>query len=83
MDKWQFMNLDSVQFNMDRVSVNTRPILNTCLSDFLEQHDGERWCNTNIMDMVHQFEMVCKLYGYSIELRREDDIMRVIVYATV
>lgn len=33
MDKWQFMNLSSMRFDLDGVNVNTRPIINEFVQD--------------------------------------------------
>lgn len=81
MDKWQFMGLDNIHINLDGASVNTRPILNEFVRNWLKVHDGERWSATNICELLSLFDKVCSSYGYSIELKREEDTMMVIVYA--
>ena len=83
MDKWQFMNLSSMRFDLDGVNVNTRPVINGFIRQWLSRHDGERWTASTILELVQCVEILCKSLGYSIELKREDDNMRVIVYATV
>lgn len=41
MDKWQFMNLSSMRFDLDRVNVNTRPVINEFIRHWLNVHAGE------------------------------------------
>lgn len=81
MDKYQFMNLSSMRFDLDGVSVNTRPVINGFIRQWLSVHDGEMWTANTIFEFVYDTEILCKSLGYSIELKREDDNMRVIVHA--
>lgn len=81
MDKWQFINLSSVRFDLDWVNVNTRPVINGFIRQWLSVHDGEMWSASTVLEFVQDVEVICKSLGYSIELQREDDNMRVIVHA--
>lgn len=81
MDKWQFMNLSSMHFDLDGVNVNTRPVINEFIRHWLKVHEGEAWTATTMLALVQDVEIMCKSLGYSIELKREADSMRVIVYA--
>ena len=81
MDKWQFMNLSSMRFDLDGVNVNTRPVINEFIRQWLKVHTGEMWTATTMLEFVRDVEVICKSLGYSIELKREDDTMRVIVHA--
>lgn len=81
MDKWQFMNLSSMRFDLDRVSVNTRPVINEFIRHWLKVHTGEMWTANTMLEFVQDVEIMCKSLGYSITLKREDDNMRVIVHA--
>lgn len=81
MDKWQFMNLSSMRFDLDGVNVNTRPVINEFIRQWLNVHNGEMWTANTMLEFVQDVEVICKSLGYSITLKREDDTMRVIVYA--
>lgn len=54
MDKWRFMNLSSMRFDLDGVKVNTRPVINEFIRHWLKVRAGE----------------MCKDLGYSITLKR-------------
>ena len=83
MDKWQFMNLNNMRFDLDGVNVNTRPVINEFIRQWLSVHAGEMWTANTMLEFVRDVEIMCKSLGYSIELKREDDKMMVIVYETV
>lgn len=42
MDKWQFMNLSSMRFDLDGVNVNTRPVINEFIRHWLKREDNMR-----------------------------------------
>lgn len=81
MDKWQFMNLDSIKIDLNGVNVNTRPVINTFIQQWFSVHGGEMWSSYNLMALVQDIEILCKGLGYRLKLEREGDNMRVIVYA--
>lgn len=81
MDKWQFMNLSSMRFDLDGVNVNTRPVINEFIRHWLNVNAGESWTASTMLEFVQDVEVMCKSLGYSIELKRKDDDMRVIVHA--
>lgn len=83
MDKWQFMNLSHMTFDLDGVNVNTRPVINGFIRHWLKVHTGETWTASIILEFVQDVEIMCKSLGYSITPKREDDNMRVIVHETV
>lgn len=83
MDKWQFTNLSSMRFDLNKVNVNTRPIINEFIRHWFNVHNGEKWTASTILEFVQDVEVLCKSLGYSITLKREDDNMRVIVHETV
>lgn len=80
MDKWQFMNLSSMRIDLDGVNVNTRPLINSFIRQWFKVHADEMWTANTILAFVQDVEILCKGLGYSIELKREDDNMRVIVH---
>lgn len=81
MDKWQFMNLSRMIFDLDGVNVNTRPVINEFIRQWLKVNAVEIWTANTMLEFVQDVEIICKSLGYSITLKREDDNMRVIVYA--
>lgn len=83
MDKWQFINLSSMRFDLDRVNVNTRPVINEFIRHWLNVHAGEMWTASTMLEFVQDVEIMCESLGYSIELKREDDKMMVIVNETL
>lgn len=83
MDKWQFMNLSSVRFDLDRVNVNTLPVINEFIRHYLKVHTGEMWTTGTLLEFVQYVKLMCKGLGYSITLKREDDNMSVIVHETL
>lgn len=81
MDIWQFMNLSHMRFDLDRVNVNTRHVINEFIRHWLKVHADEMWTANIMLEFVQDVEIMCKSLGYSITLKREDDNMRVIVHA--
>lgn len=61
--------------------MNTRPVINDFIRLWFKGHGGERWTANTMLAFVQDVEILCKSLGYSIELKREDDNMRVIVRA--
>lgn len=80
MDKWQFMNLSSLRFNLDGVDVNTRTVINEFIKHWIKAHADERWTASTVLEFAQNVEILCKSLDYSITLKREDDNMRVIVH---
>lgn len=81
MDKWQFMNLSSMRFDLDGVNVNTRPVINEFIRQWLKVNAGKMWTANTMLEFVQDVEVICKSLGYSITLKREYDNMAVIVRA--
>ena len=81
MDKWQFMNVDEIKIDLNGVSVNTRPVINTFIQQWFSVHNGESWSSYNLMALVQDIEILCKGLGYQLKLERDDNNMSVIVYA--
>lgn len=81
MDKWQFMNLDSITIDLNGVNVNTRPVINTFIQQWFNVHYGECWSSYNLMVLVQDIEILCKSLGYQLKLERDDNNMVVIVHA--
>lgn len=74
------MNLSSMRIDLDGVNVNTRPVINGFIRQWFKVHGGKRWTANTMLAFVHDVEILCKSLGYSIELKREDDNMGVIVH---
>lgn len=72
-----------MRFDLDGVNVNTRPVINEFIRHWLKVHTGEMWTANTMLEFVRDVEIMCKSLGYSIELKREDDKLMVIVYETV
>lgn len=81
MDKWQFMNVDEIKIDLNVVNVNTRPVINCFIRQWFSVHDGEHWSSYNLMLLVQDIKILCKGLGYKLKLERDDNNMRVIVYA--
>lgn len=79
MDKWQFMNLDSIKIDLNGVSVNTRPVINTFIRQWFSVHNGECWSTTTILMLVQDIEILVKSLGYQLKVEREGDM--VVAYA--
>lgn len=85
MDTYLFKNIDELHMNISMVDSLTRTRLNEALYDWFKEHDGFVWCSDTVIELFIFFGMVCSLYGYKLEFKRDINVLNVsvVLYETL